>query len=109
MEKLSNNELNLKEDKDNENYYYDKYKSLENILGDKVVKISDSKAINSYYGEENSKYLTPVDFVIARIIATLQTIEEGDVFKEYESKIVLGRDEPEYEYLAIKVKEFLEN
>ena len=103
-----NKNLNLDTNRENENYYYNKYKILEELLGDKIVPISDSKAINDYYGEENAKFLTPVDFVIARIIATLQSVQKKNVFKEYESKIVLGRNEPEYIYMIEEVKDFLE-
>lgn len=96
------------EQETHKNYYLTKYKVLEIILGNKLICVDKNTAIHMYYGIDEEKYLTEVDFIIANILFTLQGNEEVNIFQEYEKRIKLGSDEPEYDYLIEMIDKFLE-
>ena len=60
-----------------------------------------------YYGAENEKYLKEVDYVIARLLFTLQNDKPENVFLTYDGKITSASDEKAFEYLVELVEEKL--
>ena len=60
-----------------------------------------------YYGAENEKYLKEVDYVIARLLFTLQNNRPENVFLTYDEKITSASDEKAFEYLVELVEETL--
>lgn len=92
--------------KDSENHLLN-YKILQLALGNNIEILSEEK-IKEFYGEENFIWLTEVDFVIANILVTCEKITGKDIRTKYENKIVLSKEEPEFEYLLKVVEEIME-
>lgn len=92
---------------ESENYDLEKYFALEKLLGSRICSISNETAVLMYYGAENEKYLKEVDYVIARLLFTLQNNKPENVFLTYDGKITSASDEKAFEYLVELVEENL--
>lgn len=58
-------------------------------------------------GQEETSWLTEVDYIIAGIIMKLDDSLDEDIKEGYHKSIVLDVTQPEFEYLTKKTREYL--
>lgn len=82
------------------------YKILTVPFEEVLVEITDTD-IKSFYHDARPDMLNEVDYVILRLLKTLDNLTGENVTQEYESSITLDKNEPELEFLIQKVDSIL--
>lgn len=82
--------------------YFLNYSILALALGQDLVPMTEEEVLEFYKAEANQ--IGPVDTLIAQVIKTLEKLSNEDIKKEYETKLVLDRTQPELAFLSERIQ-----